>query len=686
MADAVAKIIMEKKYITIYRFLTLAFSSLLIILILTAWIRGNFFSEWKRYQNEYLKISDSLENDEMHQKDPLKFEIGIRQLDLEDLNRVDRCVTCHPGIENPLMINVQQPYTAHNGDYLINHPLQKYGCTICHGGQGRALEKEAAFGRAENTYWLFPLLDQPYIQSSCGKCHLVLFGEGSELAETEIFMKGQQIFNREGCLGCHQARGVGGTVGPDLTEQGEKTRHEYSFQNVRGDQTVSNWLREHFRDPEVVSPGSQMLNMNLKEEEVEALVTFTLGLAKPDIPFEYFSVETLNEHKGARNFIKGESLYQYCCTACHGKQREGKNYNEYETGVPELGNRDFLSVASSSFIRFTIFNGRSWRQMASWLPQFSGLNETEIDSAVIFIRNSKQTNSSYNAVSEINGNIQKGRSLYNYECSMCHGDSGEGSIALPLNNSDFLKVASDRFIYYTISDGRYNTAMPSWSFLASNEISDLIAFIRSWGISYSPYNQMVKFEGDTQQGATNFHYLCARCHGESGEGETGPAILNSDFLRDADNMLLYRTIAYGRVHTAMFGWKGQQTLQGEIADKQITDVIVFMRSVQGKVWDYIYPGANPGNSEEGSKLYLYNCAKCHGENGNGINAPQLNNQEFLNAATNGYILATISLGRTGTSMPSWGKTTVQYIELTGKQRQDITSFIRSWQKVQIKLK
>ena len=74
-----------------------------------------------------------------------------------------------------------------------------------------------------------------------------------------VFMKGKTIFSEEGCLGCHQARGVGGILGPDLTEQGEKTKHEYSFQNIQGEQTISNWLKEHFRDPEMVSPGSQML-------------------------------------------------------------------------------------------------------------------------------------------------------------------------------------------------------------------------------------------------------------------------------------------------------------------------------------------------------------------------------------------------------------------------------------------
>jgi mono/diheme cytochrome c family protein len=42
----------------------------------------------------------------------------------------------------------------------------------------------------------------------------------------DVFLRGKKIFAGEGCLGCHQARGVGGIVGPDLTEQGEKTKHE----------------------------------------------------------------------------------------------------------------------------------------------------------------------------------------------------------------------------------------------------------------------------------------------------------------------------------------------------------------------------------------------------------------------------------------------------------------------------
>ena len=124
----------------------------------------------------------------------------------------------------------------------------------------------------------------------------------------EVFLRGKTIFSQEGCLGCHQARGVGGILGPDLTEQGEKTKHEYSFQNISGEQSVSNWLKEHFSDPEMVSPGSQMLRINLEENELEALATFVMGLSKPDIPFDYFTMATLNEFKGIRKYMKGEQV------------------------------------------------------------------------------------------------------------------------------------------------------------------------------------------------------------------------------------------------------------------------------------------------------------------------------------------------------------------------------------------
>jgi mono/diheme cytochrome c family protein len=690
---------MEKKLVRIYRILTIFFSSLLIILIVSIWMRENFRKDYRKYQAEFEdliaeKVNNEIrgENSGIGKKSGNKIqgrnfelaESGIRQLVVEDLKRTDRCIICHLGIENLMMKDVPLPHRLHSGSYIEDHPIHRYGCTICHGGQGRAVDKKEAFGRDPDVYWPDPLLDQPYIQASCAKCHLAIFSETVLMEGTEVLIQGQQIFIREGCLGCHKARGTGGVTGPDLTTQGEKKKHEYNFQNIVGEQTISNWLREHFKDPEMVSTSSQMLRMNLPEEELDALVTFTMGLAKPDIPLDYFAVETLNELKGRRKILEDNLTYTVCCSACHGKNKEGKNYNQYETGVPAIQNKEFLSVASSEFIRFTLLNGRSQRQMSSWLPDHSGLFDSEIDSLVKYIRNGRKNNSTPDNTRKLTGNKIKGKELYDTRCRMCHGDDGKGLTALALINPDFQKYASDRFIYNTIRNGRYNTAMPCWSYLTDKEMSDLMTLIRSWGTGYGSIVSVKLQEGSPEQGALHFHYLCSRCHGEYGEGATGPSILNPDFLHTADDTYLYMMISKGRMNTAMIGWIGQITDRGIIEMKQISDIIAFMKSSVENPPAYIYPGANPGNPADGKKWFTMHCVECHGENGNGMLAPQLNNQEFLNAATNGYILATISLGRTGTAMPTWGNGNDQYPVLTGKERQDLTAYIRSLQKIMIK--
>ena len=343
-------------------------AALLLLLLFGAWIGEGLNKEWRTVQKEYARIlSEKSADDGMLQDE---FEWGIFQVDLPHFNRNDRCISCHHGLENPEMKEMSQPHATHPGTFMEDHPVQQYGCTICHGGQPGALSKKEAFGRLSETHWPTPLLEQPYIQSSCGKCHLAVFSDEEEEGEDkglpgardgmEVFLTGLTIFSTEGCLGCHQARGVGGILGPDLTEQGEKTKHEYSFQNISGEQTISNWLKEHFRDPEMVSPGSQMLRINLEESEMEALAIFVMGLAKPEIPFEYFSLATLNEFKGERESMEGKKGYSYLCSACHGKTGEGKGYEDFLTGIPAIGNPDFLRVASKEYIRFLVKEAASW--------------------------------------------------------------------------------------------------------------------------------------------------------------------------------------------------------------------------------------------------------------------------------------------------------------------------------------
>jgi cytochrome c oxidase cbb3-type subunit 3 len=111
--------------------------------------------------------------------------------------------------------------------------------------------------------------------------------------------------------------------------------------------------------------------------------------------------------------------------------------------------------------------------------------------------------------------------------------------------------------------------------------------------------------------------MCSRCHGIAGQGQTGPNIINKDFLSIASDILLYNTIALGREHTAMFGWSRDVYNAERLEKEDIGNIIAYMREEALKKPDYVYAGANPGNKEIGKPLFAKHCAECHGAEGEG---------------------------------------------------------------------
>ena len=86
----------------------------------------------------------------------------------------------------------------------------------------------------------------------------------------------------------------------------------------------------------------------------------------------------------------------------------------------------------------------------------------------------------------------------------------------------------------------------------------------------------------------------------------------------------------------------------------------------------------PWDLGNGKVLYESNCAGCHGVNGKDSWAPQLNNEGFLAAATDGFLQATIVRGRKGTAMRSFGKGTHGLTDMTEKDIDDVVAYIRQW--------
>ncbi|GJQ50657.1 cytochrome c family protein [Candidatus Kuenenia stuttgartiensis] len=141
---------------SIQRLIFFVFSSMFFISTLV-WFNEEFNPEWKKYQEEYYKenakeverefnAATSVQEREMlgkrltSLKSP-KYEVKQILLkgdyawtDGKNGDKVDRCITCH--IDERKLVAVHP-----NTKYF---PSDIYGCTVCHGGIGRALNEEMA--------------------------------------------------------------------------------------------------------------------------------------------------------------------------------------------------------------------------------------------------------------------------------------------------------------------------------------------------------------------------------------------------------------------------------------------------------------------------------------------------------------------------------------------------------------
>ena len=181
----------------------------------------------------------------------------------------------------------------------------------------------------------------------------------------------------------------------------------------------------------------------------------------------------------------GAALYASHCAACHGDKGSGG------VGVP-LSLPSFLDSVDDRFLALTIRHGRPGRVM----PAFIALSDAQIDAIVGFMRGwSKQPAPVY-ALTPVSGDVQRGKQQFATHCAGCHGVSGEGGtgtgvtlsrhrdqpiIAPALNNSGFLRAATDALIRHTLQFGREGTPMRPYleQGLSLQDVDDLVSYVRS---------------------------------------------------------------------------------------------------------------------------------------------------------------------------------------------------------------
>src|SRR6516164_4210725 len=85
--------------------------SVVMLLVLAIAPAKDFFSQWRGYQDQYLRlIRDRGDAITLRRH----FQPGIRQIWIPQLGVVDRCQTCHAGLAEASLTDVKlQPFRAH---------------------------------------------------------------------------------------------------------------------------------------------------------------------------------------------------------------------------------------------------------------------------------------------------------------------------------------------------------------------------------------------------------------------------------------------------------------------------------------------------------------------------------------------------------------------------------------------
>ena len=176
--------------------------------------------------------------------------LEVEQRVLPVLGTVERCENCHDAAEHP-------------GSWTDTHPVERFGCTACHGGQGQAVTEQGAHEAAPD--WERPLYTPAEREAACGACH-----EARQLDGAPILSRGRALVAELGCAGCHEIPGFDlPDRPPDLDGLAAKTSPA--------------WARAWLSDPAPLNADHRMPRFALADAERDALVAFLWSMPGPTL-------------------------------------------------------------------------------------------------------------------------------------------------------------------------------------------------------------------------------------------------------------------------------------------------------------------------------------------------------------------------------------------------------------------
>ncbi len=347
------------------------------------------------------------------QKKLADWEPQLVQINVPEANIVDRCESCHMGVREPLKLTAAslslkdhkpdayaKAFVSHPEKGLLTiHDPEKFGCTTCHQGNGRASTSvEKAHGDYE--HWLWPLFPVANAEAGCQTCHasdmrLQVGDVGNTISD------GKRLFLQRGCVGCHRYEGYDRepeellsvnqqikqieqqqkenlkdaalfTKQADSAESNEEAKRLYQrAENLKIENSKlagrieqldirsrsllrdmkkvgpnlkeiraklnKNWIPAWLHKPTDFRATTKMPNFRLTDEQIKDISAYLWQAALTDqIP-----------HAKPGNAGRGKELFETRgCLACHsigeGDQRQGGDYAANLTRVGEKANYDYI--------------------------------------------------------------------------------------------------------------------------------------------------------------------------------------------------------------------------------------------------------------------------------------------------------------------------------------------------------
>jgi mono/diheme cytochrome c family protein len=567
------------------------------------------------------------------------------------IERVDRCTSCHAGINKVGFDDQPNPWKTHPKRELLlgKHPPEKFGCTPCHGGDGPAVNSPDRahgnfydeHGHLKNVPFMEHTLNRgEKMEANCVKCHAGV----QNLEGAEKIARGENLFVQLGCHGCHLTEGYEelakyngvSTIAPSLRRLDAKVDH--------------GWLVRWITNPHEFRPRTRMPNFMFKEEQAIPIAAFLLSVSR-DSSAQWLADRPTPAPTGMDAVARGKALVDSLgCRACHavGADEVAGQLGANKDLAPNLAN--IAEKTSAQWIYHWIKNPRAYSAVA----RMPSLRLTDDEAHVITaylntLGQKKPAASDLEAKLADPANVAAGEKLVRkYGCAGCHdipGMENESRIGVELSafgaktieelffgDRTDLPETWDDWTYHKLKTPRtYETKwieqlMPQFD-LAEEDIFALRTFLTSRSEGKVPARYAYGNPAEHRIVAGRHlvsRYNCTGCHVIEGRGgdirrlyEEEPTMAPPNLLGEGEKVQADWLFNFVKAPTSIRPWLTVRMPTFGLDDAEANEVVEYFNSLDHVEVPFVHltrASLSRENVEAGKLLTTrdyFDCFNCH---------------------------------------------------------------------------